>query len=380
MSKVTVNVSILQGRALPIPGLSCCLNDSSTSGQMATTDAQGLISCQFEANSRIRLSVYSKTGKAQETVGELELQGEEFAVQHFTAIVDLVKLDAETQAHPMGTQHQLFPDAYVPSRPTTRGDTGSNLEHPQGILPISGSDSQGNPLTKAQAKNAQLITLDNMKKMWPAVAKNQKKVALLQAVMDELNKNLTKYKLDTPLQKAHFFAQSMKETGALFELEECLIYSEHAAKTAFARVVQEPYSNSLKYCKPHVNQVEFGNWIYANKNGNGNHDTGDGYKYRGRGLLHITGKYNYSKFTSLYESTFRDAKAGDYLENPDLVSKSIKDSARAAIFFWIQSKAYDIATDASDHTVKLVSRLINGGDNGLPERIANFHLTHSVFR
>jgi len=407
MSKVTVNVSILQGRALPIPGLSCCLNDSSTSGQMATTDAQGLISCQFEANSRIRLSVYSKTGKAQETVGELELQGEEFAVQHFTAIVDLVKLDAETQAHPMGTQHQLFPDAYVPSRPTTRGDTGSNLEHPQGILPISGSDSQGNPLTKAQAKNAQLITLDNMTKMWPTVAKS--KQSELQAFADEINSNLARYKLDTPLRKAHFFAQVMQELGPNFNPMESLNYAPSLTPRMrhgkpvndingkpemingliqtfhyFRDNPKEAYLYGRTNEHP-ANEEQIANRAYSHEGnpvlGNGSTETGDGWRYRGRGCMQLTGKYNYKLFTTEYGLIWPNDKV-DFIQQPELLDNG-KYIARSGIWFWLKGNLYTIADNGSQSDIvdKITKNVNPKAKGGLKtDRQTKFKLTWGVFR
>jgi len=105
------------------------------------------------------------------------------------------------------------------------------------------------------------------------------------------------------------------------------------------------------------------NRVYANRMGNGSEQSGDGYKYRGRGLLQLTGKNNYLKFSKWYN----DSKI--FVDNPDLLLQP-QFAVLSAFFYWDTHKLNDYIVDnVDDYTIcKVLTKKINGGYNGLEER------------
>ena len=174
-------------------------------------------------------------------------------------------------------------------------------------------------------------------------------------------KLLDKYKINTPLRLAHFFAQIEHESG-FKPIEENLNYSIkrmlHIFKNDFDTNRDKWLSDSEKnkargiYGSPE----KIANFVYANQNGNGDENSGDGYKYRGRGFIQITGRYN-------YEQLSKDTGI-DYANNPDWLLRE-EDSMISALWFW-KSKNLNLLADKDD--LKNITRRINGGYNGLKHR------------
>ena len=113
-----------------------------------------------------------------------------------------------------------------------------------------------------------------------------------------------------------------------------------------------------------------GNAAYHTRMGNGNISSGDGYNYRGRGIVQLTGKTNYTDFENFYNQTF--SPQIDIVNNPDLVASDDNLSILSALWFF-KVKVLDKMTIDPNTTVKAVTFKVNGGTNGLPDRIVKFN-------
>ena len=161
---------------------------------------------------------------------------------------------------------------------------------------------------------------------------------------------LDSYGVNTPLRLAHFMAQIEHESG-LKPISENLNYSSAGLLKTFKK-----YFTPLEAIQYQRKPEKIANRVYANRMGNGNEASGDGWKYRGRGFIQITGKNNYillSKDTGI-----------DYLNNPDLLLTEA-DSLISALWYWKLNKLNDLA-DKND--ILGITKAVNGGINGLAHR------------
>ena len=162
------------------------------------------------------------------------------------------------------------------------------------------------------------------------------------------------YKL-TPFRAAHFFGQTGHETGGFKVFSENLNYSASGLKKIFGKYfpgnLNEDYAR-----KPE----KIANRVYGNRMGNGDEESGDGYKFKGRGALQLTGKNNYVAFSEHLNKP-------EILDNPDLVAN--QDAFESAIFFFDKNKLWDICDQGmGDKTITKLTKRINGGTNGLEHR------------
>lgn len=168
-----------------------------------------------------------------------------------------------------------------------------------------------------------------------------------------LNDGLAKFKINTPLRIAHFISQLAHESNGFKAKEENLNYSAKRLREVFHKYFKTD-EEAEKYAR---NREMIANRVYADRMDNGDEASGDGYKYRGRGLIQLTGRYNYTKCSK--------AIGIDIVSNPDLIIQNPKVSAMAAAWYWdfrnINKKA-----DAND--VQGVTYLVNGGDHGSKQR------------
>ncbi|EGR0418913.1 type VI secretion system tip protein TssI/VgrG [Vibrio cholerae] len=232
-----------------------------------------------------------------------------------------------------------------------------------------------------------LITKDMLNVVCPNSGNNKE-------LLDSLNKYCPMYEIDTPIRIAHFLSQIAHESGCFSSLTEGSNYSHMAAKLKFSKY--RTYVDSLKSgstnkfirednparCK----QPDLFNFVYSSSNGNGDEKSGDGYKYRGRGLIQITGKDKYSRFTSVHNSKNPD-DTQNFVINPDLVSENLNYAVESACIYWRHwgalSKKFNangdinILIDNAPNDVELISQAVNGGSyghsNGLDDRIDKFN-------
>jgi len=169
--------------------------------------------------------------------------------------------------------------------------------------------------------------------------------------------SLSAFQISTPLRQAHFLAQTGHESAGFLKVEEGLNYSENALTAMFGKRITAEQARAYGRNAMHpANQKMIASIIYANRNGNGDVNSGDGYRYRGRGLIQITGKEN-------YEALVKQLGA-DVVANPDLLL-GYRFAAMSAAAWWMNHGLNELA-DSDD--VTRITRVINGGTNGLDDR------------
>lgn len=162
---------------------------------------------------------------------------------------------------------------------------------------------------------------------------------------------LNSYHINTPLRLAHFFAQISHESG-LKPIGENLNYSKDGLLNTFSKYFPI-YSKASEYARQ---PQKIANLVYANRMGNGNEASGDGWKFRGRGFIQITGKDNYIMLS-------KDTRI-DFLNDPDLLLTEAN-ALISALWYWNKHKI-NLLADKND--IKAVTKTINGGYNGLKDR------------
>jgi putative chitinase len=162
------------------------------------------------------------------------------------------------------------------------------------------------------------------------------------------------YKM-SPVRAAHFFAQTAHESGNFKAFSENLNYSADGLTKIFGK-----YFDAAAAAKAARNPEKIANRVYANRMGNGNEASGDGWKYRGRGALQLTGKDNYKAFADYL-------KKPEIMDNPDLVATEY--SFESAIFFFEKNKLWAICDQGvGDAAITALTKRINGGTHGLDDR------------
>jgi putative chitinase len=164
------------------------------------------------------------------------------------------------------------------------------------------------------------------------------------------------FKLSTA-QAAHFFGQCAHESGGFKVFSENLNYSADGLTKIFKK-----YFPSLAAAQPYARKPEkIANKVYANRMGNGPESSGDGWKFRGRGPIQLTGKSNYTQFA-------QDIGRPDVLTNPDIVATEL--AFESALWFFNKNNLFAIADKGvSDAVIGQITRRVNGGTHGLDDRI-----------
>ncbi|WP_448309678.1 glycoside hydrolase family 19 protein [Pantoea sp. PGP6] len=181
--------------------------------------------------------------------------------------------------------------------------------------------------------------------------------AVRDAWFPHIASSMAAFGITTPLRQAHFLAQTGHESAGFLKVEEGLNYSENALTAMFGRRITAEQARAYGRNAMHpANQKMIASIIYANRNGNGNVDSGDGYRYRGRGLIQITGKANYAALVKQL--------GADVVEEPDLLL-GYRFAALSAAAWWKNHGLNELA-DSDD--VSRITRIINGGTNGLEDR------------
>lgn len=175
-------------------------------------------------------------------------------------------------------------------------------------------------------------------------------------VILQIPETATKFGIDTPLKLAHFLAQCGHESAGFKATQENLNYSAQGLKNIFPKYF--PGNLSESYAR---NPQKIASKVYGGRMGNGPESTGEGYKFRGRGYIQLTGKDNYTAFGKAINE--------DIVGNPDLVSTKYP-LLSAAWFF--SRNCLKKCVDDSNATVTSVTKCVNGGTIGLPDRLKHF--------
>lgn len=194
------------------------------------------------------------------------------------------------------------------------------------------------------------LTIDQLKQMVPGIP-------YADHWCSALNQLLPDYEINTPKRIAAFIAQCAHESGGFKFLSENLNYKAESLMKVFPK-----YFTDIGTAKAYEKKPEkIANKIYANRMGNGDESSGDGFKYRGRGLIQLTGKTNYSWFAASLEIS--PEEAGDYLG-------TFEGAAQSACWFWESNK---LNNEADKGDIKTMTKKINGGYIGLDDRIKHYN-------
>ena len=188
----------------------------------------------------------------------------------------------------------------------------------------------------------------------------------LPGIYQEIIQNVQKAGIQTDNQLAMFIAQCAHESAGFQKFQENLNYSSDGLRKTFPKYFQVVTAQQYGYIKnkagvitKKADQVGIANIAYANRMGNGPASTGDGWKYRGRGVVQLTGKDNYTRFQKWLNDP-------EILSNPDKILSSAKLIVLTGVFFWDVNKLQGI----SDFV--LLTKRVNGGTIGLEDRTREY--------
>jgi len=182
-------------------------------------------------------------------------------------------------------------------------------------------------------------------------------------VIAQIPDTIQKFGIDTPVKLAHFLAQCGHESGGFKLTQENLNYGAKGLLSIFKK-----YFPTEAKAKEYERKPEkIANLVYGSRMGNGPETSGEGYKFRGRGYIQLTGKDNYKAFDAVVTE--------DILANPDLVATKYP-LLSAAWFF--HKNCLKKCVDASDATVIAVTKCVNGGTIGLEDRKKHFKEYYSL--
>ena len=174
---------------------------------------------------------------------------------------------------------------------------------------------------------------------------------------------LPEYEINTPQRVAAFLAQCAHESGGFVFLKENLNYKAPSLRKVFPKYFQDDATASAYANKPE----RIANRVYANRMGNGDESSGDGWRYCGRGLIQLTGKDNYTFFAASLDIPVEEAS--EYLQ-------TFEGAVQSACFFWEQNNLNKWA-DAGD--ILTLTKRINGGTIGLEDRIKHYEHALHIF-
>lgn len=182
--------------------------------------------------------------------------------------------------------------------------------------------------------------------------------------LDALNEILPEYEINTPQRVAAFVAQCAHESGGFKVLKENLNYKAASLRKIFPKYFPDD-AIANQYASLPNKQEAIANRVYANRMGNGDEASGDGFRYCGRGLIQLTGKENYSWFAASLEMDPEDVP--EYLG-------TFEGAVQSACWFW-ESNNLNQWADKGD--ILTLTKRINGGTIGLEDRIKHYnHALH----
>jgi putative chitinase len=186
------------------------------------------------------------------------------------------------------------------------------------------------------------------------------------SVLNQIQEVMSRFNCNSILRLSHFLAQCHHESGGFKAVSENLNYSSKGLKNTFGKYF--PGNLSESYAKQ---PEKIASRVYGGRMGNGDETSQEGWKYRGRGYIQLTGKQNYSKFTTFIGE--------DCIKNPDLVAN--KYPLASAAFFFDSNKLWSICDlGTTDEVVTKVTKRVNGGTLGLPDRIKHFKEYYNILK
>ena len=187
------------------------------------------------------------------------------------------------------------------------------------------------------------------------------------AVITQIPSVMTTFKIDTALRLSHFLAQCGHESAGFKAVQENLNYGAKGLLGIFKKY----FPTEAKALQYERKPEKIANLVYGGRMGNGDEVSGDGYKFRGRGYIQLTGKNNYAAFGKAINE--------DITANPDLVAT--KYPLLSAAWFWSSNGLNTLADKgADDASVTAITKRVNGGTIGLPDRIKHFKEYYTLLK
>lgn len=237
----------------------------------------------------------------------------------------------------------------------------ANHFHPVGLISNFGTTTE-------------LITLEMLESASSTGSKDYH-----EKILPYLNMYAVAYEVNTPLRIAHFLAQVGHESGFKVTSESGNYSAKRMREVYGCKGGMKRYNKKTDDCDlgrlrdklwsdedTYANNAEnLFSYVYADRMGNGDEASKEGYKYRGRGIIQLTGKYNYTEYTRIHNQTNPDDPR-DFAVDPDLIVNNIQYGIESA-FVYCEMNNFNAAADKDD--VRATTRIVNGGDNGLADRI-----------
>jgi len=186
-------------------------------------------------------------------------------------------------------------------------------------------------------------------------------------VIGQIPSVMSTFKIDSALRLSHFLAQCGHESAGFKAVQENLNYGAKGLLGIFKKY----FPTEAKALQYERKPERIANLVYGSRMGNGDEASGDGYKFRGRGYIQLTGKNNYAAFGKAINE--------DITANPDLVST--KYPLLSAAWFWSSNSLNALADKgADDASVTAITKRVNGGTIGLPDRIKHFKEYYTLLK
>ena len=196
---------------------------------------------------------------------------------------------------------------------------------------------------------------------------NKLKGHIPDGVIAQIPSVMSTFKIDTALRLSHFLAQCGHESAGFKAIQENLNYGAKGLLGIFKKY----FPTEAKALQYERKPEKIANLVYGSRMGNGDEASGDGYKFRGRGYIQLTGKNNYVAFGKAINE--------DIAANPDLVAT--KYPLLSAAWFWSSNSLNALADEgADDASVTAITKRVNGGTIGLPDRIKHFKEYYALLK
>ncbi len=262
---------------------------------------------------------------------------------------DVKKLQQKLGVDPIG-KFGPKTDAAVKAWQSSNGLTADGIVGPSTWSKLFGESTTSSPIIITEPSPSPSVGGLKLEKL---------KGHIPDAVIAQIPDTASKFGINTPLRLAHFLAQCGHESGGFKVTQENLNYSAKGLMGIFKK-----YFPTQSLAEAYQRQPQkIANKVSASRMDNGTEASGDGYKFRGRGYIQLTGRANYTAFGKAINE--------DIVSNPDVVSG--KYALLSAAWFWSKNGLNKLADGgATDATVTSITKRVNGGTIGLPDRIKHF--------